>query len=361
MQAALASGEVPAALTEPALEAPARPLALTDEQVMVNNTIQRFFAHRLDESELGRGPLTTGHWRELAALGVLAALLPDRAGGLGGSPRQAALVAEQFGRALAISPLAEGVVAAAVLVARYGDEALVERWAGPTLEGQRHLAWARGRIEIQADGDLSGVLPLVRWAGQADALVVPATEAAYLVPTQGPGVTMRSRALIDGTPVATVHLFRARGQRIDLPPGAAALTQAEAQLCYVAEMVGAMAVLHRQTAGYTQQRRQFGAAIGSFQAVQHKLARMFVLLEQGRSWLLRASLCDRDDPAFVNTIAAAKAYVADAAQRLAEDAVQLHGGIGITDDLVVARGLRRITVLARLFGNAEDARGKLLS
>src|SRR3954468_1535779 len=115
-----------------------------------------------------------------------------------------------------------------------------------------------------------------------------------------------------------------------LPAGAGAASLATAQLCYVAEMVGAMALLYEQTVDYARQRRQFGAAIGSFQVVQHKLARMFVALEQARSLLLKAGLADRDEAGFERGVIAAKAYVAEAAQRLAEEAVQLHGGMGVT-------------------------------
>jgi len=335
------------------------PLAATQEQTMICDTVARFFSDNLEDSALGRGPLASGHWQELAALGLLAVILPERAGGLGGSPRDAALIAEEFGRALAISPLADSVVAAAGLVAKYGDESVVERWVTSVLDGRECLAWAPGRIEIQAGGRLSGELPLVRWAEQAAALLVPLGKAVHLVPTGAPGVVMQARRLVDGTPTATVTLDGVRTIAIAVPAGAIRQAEAEAQLCHVAEMVGAMALLHRETADYTQQRSQFGAAIGTFQAVQHKLARMFVLLEQARSSLLRASLCDREDPEFVRALTSAKAFVAEAAVRLAEDAVQLHGGIGITDELVVGRGLRRIAVLARLFGTAEDARAQL--
>lgn len=359
MQSALALSETSDSMTEAAPLVAGNPLAPTQEQAMVCDMISRFFRHNLEDSALGRDAITPEQWLELASLGLLAVIAPERADGLGGSMRDAVLMAEEFGRVLAISPFAESVVAATGLVATYGDQAMIERWVAPVLDGRLHLGWAPGHAAVGPDGSLTGELPVVLWGGQADGLVVPLSDAAYLVPVEAPGVHLAARTLIDGTPAAAVSLDRAQGERLPVPGGASASFAAQAQLCYVAEMVGTMALLHHQTAQYTQQRRQFGAAIATFQVVQHKLARMFVLLEQSRSSLLRAALCDPEDPDFIPAVASAKAYVAEAAQRLAEEAVQLHGGIGITDELVVGRGLRRVAVLARLFGSAEQARAQL--
>jgi len=122
-------------------------------------------------------------------------------------------------------------------------------------------------------------------------------------------------------------------------------------------MVGAMGTLLDLTVDYAQQRRQFGKPIGSFQVIQHRCARLYTLLEQSRSMLLRAALvADGERPAAVT---AAKAYVCDAALKLAEDAVQFHGGMGVTDELAVGRGLRRVLLLSRLFGGAMAARRAL--
>lgn len=353
---ARADGPNPSSTTPP--EAPIE-FAPTSEQALVSDMLRRFFRGRADEAGIGRAPVSREHWRELADLGVGALLLPEHAGGLGGSPRDAALVAEELGRALAITPLAEGLAGAANLIARSGDTLLIEQWVHPALAGATTLALANGAVQADGEGMLSGSIPFVRWAPVADGIVVVAGDEAFVVSARSAGVQIEAAQLIDGTPVATIRLDGARADRLVLPTGAVAASLAIAQLCYVAEMVGAMSLLNEETVEYVKQRKQFGVAIASFQVVQHKLARMFVLLEQARSSLLRASLCPLDHPAFVGLVTGAKAYVADAALRLAEEAVQLHGGIGVTDELVVGRGLRRITVLARLFGTAEDARAKL--
>jgi alkylation response protein AidB-like acyl-CoA dehydrogenase len=206
---------------------------------------------------------------------------------------------------------------------------------------------------------LNGRCDFVRWAVGADALVVLAGDSLHVVAADAPGLTIKPAQLADGSFAGMVMFDGGEAESIALPAAAAAASLATVQLCYVAEMVGAMALLYEQTADYARQRRQFGAAIGSFQAVQHKLARMFVALEQARSLLLKAGLADRDAAGFERGVIATKAYVAEAAQRLAEDAVQLHGGMGVTDELAIGRGLRRVMLLARLFGGAGEARARL--
>jgi len=220
------------------------------------------------------------------------------------------------------------------------------------------LALAVGDIHKQ-DGRLTGRCDFVRWAVDADALVVLAGDAFHIVATDAPGLTIAPVRLADGSVAGMVVFDGCTAESMILPAGAGAASLATAQLCYVAEMVGAMALLYEQTVDYARQRRQFGAPIGSFQVVQHKLARMFVALEQARSLLLKAGLADRDEPEFERGVIAAKAYVAEAAQRLAEEAVQLHGGMGVTDELAIGRGLRRVMLLARLFGGAGEARARL--
>jgi alkylation response protein AidB-like acyl-CoA dehydrogenase len=335
--------------------------ARNEEQVMLGDAFRRFFRENVSSSEIGRGPVHARHWGALAELGMVTLILPERAGGLDGSPRDTVIIAEEVGRALAITPFAEGIVAATCLVARYGRQDLVERWVAPTISGRATLALAIGAVTVDGAGRLAGSCPLVRWAPGADGLVVTVGSQAFVVANDEPGLRSEPVTMIDGTPAATIHLDRASAERIALPDGALATTLAMAQLCYVGEMVGAMSLLYEQTIDYVRQRKQFGVAIATFQVVQHKLARMFVMLEQARSLMLKAAICDREDPGFVHSVTAAKAYVAQVARRLAEDAVQLHGGIGITDELVAGRGLRRVTVLARLFGSAEDARARLIA
>lgn len=334
---------------------------LSDEQVMLRDTVRRFLRDHESGAGAGRGAIDNHAWQQLAELGVIAFLLPASAGGLGGRPQDAAIVAEEFGRALTITPLSEGILAATNLVARFGSPEQIDRLVTPIMSGQSYMALATGEVEQDSEGRVSGSYHCVRWAPTAHALVVLSDNAAFVLDLGNEELAIETSILVDGTPAGTVKFNCVAAERIDLPGDAIAVTQASAQLGYASEMLGAMELLYGQTLDYARQREQFGSPIGRFQVIQHKLARMFVQLEQSRSMLLKAGVRDIDDPAFCSGVVAAKAYIADVAQRLAEDAVQIHGGIGITEEAVVGRGLRRITVLARLFGTAEEARLNLVS
>lgn len=329
-----------------------------DEQVLLRDTVRRYLADGSDPATMGKGPMAAEAWRGVAELGVLAFLLPEDAGGTGGRPQDATIVAEEMGRALAITPLAEAIGGAADLIARAGDPALITRWVEPALAGEHWLALATA--PISADGErLSGNLGIVPWATDAAAMLVLDGKRAWLVEPESAGVTLTPLRLIDGTPAATVTLDGCTALALEVSAADVEACLATVRLCHVAELVGAMATLYDHTVSYVRERKQFGAAIGSFQVVQHKLARMFVWLEQSRSLLLKASVASRGDAEFARDIMAAKAYVAEKAQVLAEDAVHLHGGMGVTDELPVGRGLRRVVLLARMHGSAAEARRAL--
>jgi alkylation response protein AidB-like acyl-CoA dehydrogenase len=330
----------------------------SEEQAMLRETVARFLADRGEAAAIGAAPMPAADWCAMAEFGLFAFLLPERAGGMGGGSDDVMIVAETLGRGLAITPLGEAVLGAADIVARYGDELLVRRFVAPAMTGEATLALATGSVREEA-GRVSGVFEFARWAPQAMALVVLGDDVAYVVALDTDSATLTPRRLADGTPAACVTLTDCEAARIALPPGAAEATLAMVDLAHAAEMIGVMALLYAQTADYVATRRQFGAAIATFQAVQHKMARMFVALEQARSLTIKAAATGREDADFVRAVRSAKAYVADAAQFLAEEAVQLHGGIGVTDELPVGRGLRRVMVLARLFGGAADARVRL--
>lgn len=327
----------------------------SEEQVMLRDTLSRFLADRNDTKSMGAGPLARRDWHGLADLGLLSYLLPERAGGLGGGADDAMIAAEAIGRALAITPLGEGIAGAADVISRYGSDALIARFVVAVLAGDSTLALSDGAIE-ERSGLITGELPFVRWAPDAAAFVVLGRDRAHVVAADAPGVAMVRSRLADGTPAATVSLTNAPAEVIELPPGVAATTLAMVDLVHAAEMIGVMALLSALTADHVATRRQFGVAIGTFQVVQHRRARMFVGLEQARSLTIKAAATGRDTAGFVPAARAAKAYAAEAAQTLAEDAVQLHGGIGVTDELPVGRALRRVLVLGRLFGSAAAAR-----
>jgi len=322
----------------------------SDEQVMVRDMVRRFLTDRYDAASMGKGPMASEDWRALGELGLFALLLPERAGGMGGGAAEVMIIAEELGRALAITPLAEGVVLCGQALAQ-GDVA--SRWGELLVRGEAILAFARGGIV--EDGRLSGSAGIVRDGMAASAfIVVPETGGALLIEADAAGVHRRPVRLVDGSIAAEVRFEAAPAALLGLSGMALANAVALAELAIAAEMVGAMGTLLDLTVDYVRQRKQFGKPIGSFQVIQHRCARLYTLLEQSRSMVLKAALAE--DEARQGAVAAAKAYVGDAALRLAEDCVQLHGGMGVTDELAVGRGLRRVLLLSRLFGGAAAAR-----
>jgi hypothetical protein len=328
-------------------------LAPSDEQAMVRDMIRRFLSDRYDATSMAKTPMPLGDWRALGELGVFALLLPEAAGGLGGGAAEVMIVAEEMGRALALTPLATSVILCGRAIA---ESVAGERWAERLATGESVLAFVRGG---SVDGNrLSGSVNIVLEGADAAAFVVQAEGGAvYLVDAQSRGVVRRPVRLADGSVAADVRFDDAPAEALEIAPDALKAAIALAELAVVAELTGAMATLLAQTVDYVRQRHQFGKPIGSFQVVQHRCARMYTWLEQSRSLMLKAALVE--NPARAEAVTAAKAYVCDAALRLAEEAVQLHGGMGVTEELAVGRGLRRVLLLSRLFGGGIAARAAL--
>jgi len=324
-------------------------LTPSDEQAMVQDMVRRFLADRYDATKMAKEPMSADDWSALGELGLFAFLLPERLGGMGGGATEVMLVAEEFGRALAIAPLAQGIVLAGAILAQGGTDAQVECWGDRLATGGARIAIAQGGTI--AGGAVSGQAGIVLDGMAAEAFLIFSQDGAVaLVDADADGVERRAVRMVDGGIACDLILTDATCEPLALSPADLDAAMALAELAIVAELVGAMATLLDQTVDYVKQRKQFGQPIGNFQVIQHRCARLYVLLEQSRSLLLKAALGERAD------VSAAKAYICDAALKLAEDAVQLHGGMGVTDELAVGRGLRRVLLLSRLFGGAAAAR-----
>jgi len=341
------------------------------EQVLLRDMVRRFLADHRPPAGPGHASTPDEEWGALGELGVLSLLAPEAAGGLGGGPQEIAILAEEMGRALAMTPLAESIVLCAGLIADGGSGDQRAAWIEPLLSGERLVAYAGsgegyGALAIAPSGDgwvLNGERRQVRRGGDAAALIVEPDAAGaglLLVEPSASGLSVLPYRTADGEMAALV-----RFEGVQVRPSDRLAVTAEqhgralalAKLAVVAEMVGLMDTLYAATVDYVKQRRQFGVPIASFQVIQHRVARLFILLEQSRSMLLRA--VGSDDARRGRTVAEAFAYVADAALRLAQDATQLHGGMGVTDELDVGRGHRRLLVLSHLFGGAITARAAL--
>lgn len=328
-------------------------LALSDEQAMVRDMVRRFLADRYDATTMAKGPMSLDDWRALGELGLFALLMPEQAGGLGGGAVEVMIVAEEMGRALAITPMAEAILLCGRAIA---DDPAGEPWRDRLMPGEARLAFAQGGALV--DGKLCRSVSMVRDGMDADGFVVEtAASALVLIDGQDNGVRREPVRLVDGSMAANVQFDAVHALPLTIPASMWAEAKALTGLSVVAELVGAMATLLDLTVDYVKQRHQFGKPISSFQVVQHRCARMYTCLEQSRSLLLKAALVEEE--ARVRAVMVARAYVSDTALKLAEEAVQLHGGMGVTDELAVGRGLRRVLLLSRLYGGGTAARAAL--
>lgn len=347
---------------------------LTDDQRMLADTIRRLtnrhhgFAGRKDR--LARGAAATREiWAELAETGLLAMTLSEAAGGLGSPPADIAIVLEGLGAALATEPFLSG----AVLAARAVETAAGpdSEWLAGVAEGTRILALAHENAGDAARATptdqgyvLDGAKAMVLGAPDADVLIVLAeVECAgptlFALPADTPGISRFDYPLFDGRSASDIT-FTGVSLSADALLGTAgaanlgdALDLATIGLC--AEALGAMEKALWITRDYTNARQQFNSPLSGFQAVQHRIADMYVDLEQARSILMRGLAAlelpkgrERD-----LAVSATKALVGLAARRIGNAAVQLHGGIGITDEYIIGHYFKRLMVSDQLLGDRQ--------
>jgi alkylation response protein AidB-like acyl-CoA dehydrogenase len=339
---------------------------LSPEQLLIKDSVARFAAGE----HAGKD-----HWPTFAELGWLAIGAPEDLGGFGG-PLETLLLMEQFGRGLVVSPyVAQVVFAGAILRAAERTELLEQ-----LVEGKERFAVAyeepRARYDASKvataavrDGDdyvVTGTKVRVLDPSSADTLFVSARTGdeitLFAVPRDAQGVTLEKYAAEDGHDVANVRLdgVRVGASAIVGPLGGGlalldlGLDHATGALC--AEGLGLMSAMLEATVEYTKQRQQFGVPIGSFQALQHRMAEMFIELELARSmaYLAAMTLGEEHDPvARRRGISAAKAQVAKSGRFVGQQAIQLHGGIGMSEEYKVGHYFKRMTHVERLLGDTD--------
>ena len=324
-------------------------------------------------------------WADYAEAGILALPLPEAYGGFGGGPVERMIVLEELGAALAVEPYLTAIVLCGGLVARGGGDAIKADILPKIASGEAILALAQiergSRFDLQdvslaarKDGDhyiLEGEKSVVIGGGAADHFIVTARTSGqrrdergitlFLVDARTPGVSRRAYPTQDGYQAAEISFGQVRvpaGRIIGtldngLPLLRRSVDEAIAGLC--AEAVGAMAALTEMTIDYLKTRKQFGVAIGSFQALQHRAVDMQVQLEQARSMAIFATLSvDDDDAATRSTaVSAAKVQVGRAARFIGQTATQLHGGIGVTQEYKGGHYFKRLTMIDQMFGDSE--------
>ena len=337
-----------------------------DDQQLTRDTIGRFLGpvdiaarHAMRKSA---GGYARGRWQEVADLGLLALAAPEAMGGIGGTMVDLALVAEALGKGVAIDPWLENGVLPIRLAAAAGDGALVE----DLLAGARFAAVAFAepgrRYETDAvgtraeGGQIVGAKTFVLGAPIADTLLITlAGNQIAKVAADAAGVVRQDYPVVDGSNAATLDLHRVPAEVLDLPAAKFARAIGDIRLLAAAEMLGLAQTMFDDTLAYVGERQQLGAAIGSFQALQHRLVECYAALEQARSMVLRTAMLDptTDDANWPRVAAGAKAFVGEAATKIGQEAVQMHGGMGQTDELAIGHALKRVMLLDKLFGDQD--------
>jgi pimeloyl-CoA dehydrogenase len=363
---------------------------LSDEQSQLRDSVQRMLADHYSFEQrraiaAGSAGWSETVWRQLVALGLTALTVPEEHGGFGRGAADLLPVLEQFGRAMLLEPFLASSVLGATAVRLSGDTAVQSHWLPKLASGAARLAFAHdepgarhaplwvetGAVAKGAAWQLSGSKVNVLHGSLAERIVVSARAsgrpadldglALFLVDPAAAGVTLRAHALVDGTLAAELTLANADAQPLGDPfDGVAAFKAIRGTLdagmaAACAESLGAMQAAYGLAVEYVNTRKQFGRVIGSNQALRHRVAEMVVSLETARSAAIAAAIAV-DDPAAEEASAdliRAKMLVGRHGRIVAQTAIQLHGGIGMTEEYAVGHYLRRLTVLDLLFGDAD--------
>jgi len=351
---------------------------VNEEQAMLRDLIGRFGADHYDPVKRlaylrePRGFSGT-NWQTLAETGLLAFALPESAGGFGGSDIDIITAMEGFGRFVAVEPLLSSILMGAGGIHAAGTQEQRDRLLPDIVAGTSFAALALfehqsrfglTHISTVAEGDgadvrINGAKQMVLGGGFADHLVVLARSGTggplglYLVDARGSGVAQREYRLTDGMLASDIRFTGAPAQ--PMAGGEEALDRviAQTRLAICAELLGLMETMFHQTLDYLKTRTQFGQPLGAFQALQHRMADCYARLELSRSQLYRAAgTGEADAGARRRAILGAKAYISESAMHVGEEAVQLHGGIGVTEELLVGQAFKRVVTLSTLFGDA---------
>ena len=363
----------------------------SDEQQQLADSVRKYLGNAYD-FEKRKAILNSASgfsepvWAAFAEMGLTAIALPEDDGGFGGGAVDLMAVMEACGEALVVEPLLDVVGLASRLVARAGSAAQRAALLPGVIDGTMRLAFASteagGRYSLApalttaraaADGwVLDGDKRVVVGAASAQRLIVSARTSGavgetlgvslFIVDPQAAGVSLNPSRTVDGLRVADVRLKGVvLGADALLGPLGGAMPHIEeatdfatALLC--ADAIGAMKSANDATLDYMKQRKQFGVPIASFQVLQHRMVEMYICTEQARSMaILAASKVDTatNPVERQRAVSAAKIKIADAARQVSQESVQLHGGMGMSEELKVSHTFRRLTMIAQRFGDAD--------
>jgi pimeloyl-CoA dehydrogenase small subunit len=368
--------------------------ALSDEQRLLQHSVERLFAdhYAFDaRKRYGQEPGGFGRamWTRYAELGLLGLPFDEEHGGSSGGPVETMIVMEQIGRALALEPYLATVVLGGGLLRLGGSEKIRAELIPQIAGGDLTLAFAHAERQSRydladvattarrdgADFVIDGAKSLVLHGDSAKKFIVSARLsggrneraglALFLVDAAAPSVSVRGYGTVDGQRAAEVTLNNVRvdeGAAIGEPGSAFPLIERIADTAIAAlaaEAVGAMAAMHETTVDYMKTRKQFGVTIGSFQVLQHRAAEMLIAVEQARSMAMLATMMATEDDARERrpAISAAKVQIGRSGRFVGQQAIQIHGGIGMTMETKVGHYFKRVTLIDTLFGDADHHLG----
>lgn len=317
------------------------------------------------------------NWNLLGELGLIAAPFPLESGGLGLDATAIATVFEVLGRGLVVEPLIENVLVAGCLFAAIAPEDVAATWMDKLVTGERRIAlahcengsrggslWVETRASNGDDITLTGAKSCVVAGASADAYLVTARtfgkaneEAGlglYLVEARAPGLITSPWRMADGSAAVTLNLEAVPA--VALGHGLAEMEQTGliASLARSAEALGIMQRLFNDTLEHLRTREQFGAPLGSFQAIQHRMAAQYAAIEQARG-LLNLAMVTQGTAEFSAAVHGVRAFIAPASIELGHEMIQFHGGMGVTDELIIGHGHKRLLVLSRWPDDPEAA------
>jgi pimeloyl-CoA dehydrogenase small subunit len=369
---------------------------LSEEQRLLKDSVERLVTQRYDFEARKKymaeaDGWSRAMWKQYVDLGLAALPFAEEHGGIGGGPVETMIVMEAFGRALALEPFWATVVLGGSFLARGASETARAEVLPKVAAGEALLAFAH--IERQARYDLADVATTARKDGAgyvldgakslsvhgdvADKLVVSARLSGdqrgktgiglFLVEAKASGVTRRGYPTMDGLRAAEVTLVNVKvgaDAVIGEPGNAFPLIEQVTDVAIAAlaaEAVGAMSAMHELTVDYLKQRKQFGVPIGNFQVLQHRAGEMLIALEQARSMAMLATMMAAEENAVERrkAISAAKVQIGRSGKFIGQQAIQLHGGIGMTMEYKVGHYFKRVTMIDTMFGDADHHLGVL--
>lgn len=314
----------------------------------------RFAFEQRQRLDAARRRFDASAWSEMAEMGWLAVNTDESDGGLGRRIGSIALLARTAGAAGINEPLLSCAFVAGEVLRAHGSDAQRKRWLPELLQGRLHVACAFAAAANVSQGRVTGRCEVVLDADLAELLLVQARDGLwYAVAAGDPGLERAAYPLLDGRGAATLIFRQCEAEPLEgNGQGAAGLVAAFAA---AADALGAMENAFELTLEYIKTRRQFNAAIGSNQALVHRTVDMYLRLEESGAVLAQAGeALAAADPARQADVLAAKAFIPAQGRLLAQEAVQLHGGIGITEECAVSHCLRRILVDEQLFGSTRE-------